>query len=224
MAESLDSQARRFATETSELLNGTVTDGVRISSLTTPSGARIMGAGLKKSQPEPSPIPISPSGTKPCVYLYLFHSYGLDPEGLHLTMSSSTLSVYTSEQMEDDQLVVGIDYIREPANRYPGSHMHVSGERSDLDAIYLGDERRSRKLRDLHLPVGGRRFRPSLEDVVEFMVTEDMVAPREGWRQVLDQSRERWFSLQLQAAVRRNQEVAASALRTEGWAVSDPEQ
>lgn len=156
------------------------------------------------------------------VFLYLLYSYELDPEGVYLTMTKSTMSLYTSPQMEDARLIVGIDYARNPKNQYPGPHLHVAGERDDLDAIYLGDERKTRKLRDLHLPVGGKRFRPTLEDLVEFMVTEEMVDPRPGWKQVVETHRAQWENTQLKAAVRRNQEAAADALSKAGWAVTPP--
>lgn len=227
MAGDLEAQARRFANETSDLLNGTVCRGVRISTLRTPRGDVIMGPGIKKTRPDPAPIPIT-TGSKARVFLYLIHSYCLDPEGEFLTMASSTLSLYSSPDMSDEHLVVGIDYIREPANRFPGCHLHVYGERSDMDAIYIPDpsdpeSRRSRTLRDLHLPVGGRRFRPTLEDLIEFMVTERMVIPHDGWEDVVNAHRARWNETQLKAAVRRSPEHAADALRARGWTVIPPE-
>ncbi len=220
MVKSLDSQARQFAKQTSNLLNKTVTTGVRISVLETVAGNRIMGSGVSRNQPSPSPISISHSQRNPVVYLYLMHSYELDPEGVYLTMTSSTMSLYTSPGMGDDQLIVGIDYARSSPNQYPGAHLHVAGTRDDLDSVYLGDDRKTRKLRDLHLPVGGKRFRPTLEDLIEFMVTEEMVVPRPNWRATLDDHRAKWETIQLKAAVRRNQQDAADALKESGWHVS----
>lgn len=208
--DDLHKQARRFAKETSDLLNGTVTHGVRISTLTTSGGRAIMGSGIRKTNPEPTPIPIAPEGGKPVVFLFLIHAYGFDPEGRYLTMEASTMSLYTSPEMDRDQLVVGIDYVREPSNQFPGAHLHVSGHRDDLDDIYLGDKRKTRQLRDLHLPVGGKRFRPTLEDLIEFMVTEEMVVPRPQWRAVVDAHRATWASKQLRAAVRRSPDETTS--------------
>lgn len=224
MADDLDAQARTFAADTSDLLNRTVANGVRITALSTPDGRTIIGAGVKKTQIIPDPIPITPAGGKALVFLFLVHSYELDPEGVYLAMSTSTLSLYTSSEMEDDQLVVGIDYVRSPGNQFPGSHLHVAGQRDDLDAIYLGDDRKSRKLRDLHLPVGGKRFRPTLEDLIDFMVTEEMVVPRPQWRKAVEEHRSSWTRIQVKAAVRRNQDDAAAALREAGWTVGDPPQ
>lgn len=183
-----------------------------------------MGVGVKKTQAIPDPIPIAPSGGKALVFLYLIHSYELDPEGVYLAMSTSTMSLYTSPEMEDDHLIVGIDYVRSPGNEFPGSHLHVAGHRDDLDALYLGDERKTRKLRDLHLPVGGKRFRPALEDLIEFMVTEEMVVPRPQWKRILDEHRDRWTRIQVKAATRRYQDDAAEALREAGWKLTPPQQ
>lgn len=159
-----------------------------------------MGFGVTRDQPSPSPIPVAGSRRKPVVHLYLMHSYELDPEGVYLTMKSSTMSLYTSPKMEDDQLIVGIDYARSSPNQYLGAHLHVAGSRDDLDAVYLGDDRKTRKLRDLHLPVGGKRFRPTLEDLIEFMATEETVLPHTGWRTTLDDHRAKWETIQLKAA------------------------
>ncbi|MDE0236267.1 MAG: hypothetical protein OXN95_03465 [bacterium] len=220
--KSLEAQARQFASDISDLLNNTVTDGIRISTATTPGGRAVMGRGVTDKSPDPKPIPISPSDKKAAVFLYLLHSYEFDPEGVYLTMTQSTMSLYTSPDMEDDQLIVGIDYARNPGNQFPGAHLHVAGQRDDLDAVYLGDARKTRKLRDLHFPVGGKRFRPSLEDLVEFMITEEMVEPRPGWEQEVKKHRARWEAIQLKAAVRRNQKDAATALREAGWDVTPP--
>ena len=220
MAKKLDAQAREFADQTSELLNKTVTDGIRISAMDTGAGVRLMGCGVSSTQARPDPIAIAHSRRKAVVYLYLFHVYDLDPENKYLMMSSSTMSLYTSPDMGDEQLIVSVDYTRDPANKYPGAHLHVAGDRDDLDSVYLGDDRKNRKLRDLHLPVGGKRFRPALEDLIEFMITEEMVKPRPNWRGTLDHHRARWERIQLKAAVRRNQQDAAEQLQESGWHVS----
>lgn len=221
MAKNLQGQARDFAAQTSDLLNRTLTKGIRISSVTTPVGHTVMGCGVTPKNLMPTPIPLGTASA--CVWLYLQHSYGLDPEGVHLTMTQGTISLYSSVEMGDDDLLLGIDYVRESPNQYPGSHLHVAGVRGDLDRVYRGDQRKSRKLRDLHLPVGGKRYRPTLEDMIEFVVTEEMATPHEGWLDVVLEHRRRWELIQLKAAVRRDQEDAAEALRAEGWSVSAPQ-
>jgi hypothetical protein len=100
----------------------------------------------------------------------------------------------------------------------------VGGDRADLETLYHGDATRIRKLRDLHFPVGGLRFRPTLEDVIEFVIHEEMVIPREGWEDAVKEHRARWTELQVKAAARRHPEHAAAALRACGWTVEPPDE
>ena len=65
---------------------------------------------------------------------------------------------------------------------------------------------------DFHWPTGGRRFRPTLEDLVEAMIVEELAIPHNRWQEAVEENRQRWVDLQLSAAVRRNPEVARRAL------------
>ena len=220
--KALDKAARNFAQECSDLLNLTVANGVKFSAIRTNNSA-LIGVGLSKTCADSSPIPLRIGKGKPAVHLYVQHSYGYDSERVYLTMLKSTMALYTSAEMESDQLIVTYDYARETNTPNPEAHLHVYGERSDLDEIYLGTGRDSRQLRDLHLPVGGRRFRPTLEDIVEFAILEEMVQPRDDWTTVVEQGRQRWTSIQLKALVRRDQVTAAEQLRKEGWTCEAPD-
>jgi hypothetical protein len=71
-------------------------------------------------------------------------------------------------------------------------------------------------------PSGGKRFRPTLEDLIEFMILEEMVEPRDGWEAKVKEHRDRWELLQTKAAVRSHQEAAAEVLRSKGWTVVPP--
>ena len=75
---------------------------------------------------------------------------------------------------------------------------------------------------DLHLPAGGRGYRPSLEDLIEFCILEELVTPRPGWQSALDASRDRFHIQQLRAAMRRDPDSAAGVLRDIGWTAAAP--
>jgi hypothetical protein len=94
---------------------------------------------------------------------------------------------------------------------YPEAHLQVNGASKPL-AEWSGTPN-TRELSRLHLPVGGRRFRPALEDVIEFLITEKLAEPRAGWREVLDQRRREWERIQLKAAVRNDLLAASEVLR-----------
>ena len=116
------------------------------------------------------------------------------------------------------------DYARDSLNEFPAAHLHLHG-RSDAQQSVLERCGRPRdKLADLHLPVGGPRFRPCLEDLIEFCILEQLVKPRDGWRAALDRSRGRYRQRQLQAAARELPELAAAVLKSEGWTVAAPDE
>src|SRR5665811_2281160 len=72
---------------------------------------------------------------------------------------------------------------------------------------------RERTLAKLHLPVGGRRFRPTMEDIIEFVVSERLVVPRPGWEAAVHESRANFQEKQLRAAIRRNPDTAKQAMQ-----------
>lgn len=106
-----------------------------------------------------------------------------------------------------------MDYERNKAHGYPEAHLQVGGECAALRAWRLTNGTTDRALHDLHFPVGGRRYRPALEDVIEFLVVERLAEARPGWKKVLDQSREDFRKLQLRAAIRRDLETATQAVK-----------
>jgi hypothetical protein len=77
-------------------------------------------------------------------------------------------------------------------------------------------------LSKIHLPVGGRRFRPALEDVLEALIDERIVSGSPIWRDVLNESRDEFRRRQLKAAIRREPDVAAAALRALRYTVEEP--
>jgi hypothetical protein len=74
-------------------------------------------------------------------------------------------------------------------------------------------ERPAVHLQRLHLPVGGRRFRPTLEDLIDFLIIEKLVTDcRPDWAEEVAAGRERFRRRQLMAVVRRDPESALESL------------
>ena len=113
--------------------------------------------------------------------------------------------------------------MREPPNEFPEAHIHIHGKSDVLRRMLHVGGRGRDKPADLHLPVGGRRFRPCLEDIIEFCILERLATPREGWQSALNGSRDGYHDRQLRAAVLRNPAIAAEALKHDGWQVTAPD-
>lgn len=98
-----------------------------------------------------------------------------------------------------------------------------------LEAVMTGAGRRRTKstskrsrlpnVTDLHFPLGGTRFRPCFEDVLEMLIHEFHldVANEAAALEVLTERRAEWRTIQLSAAVRDDMECAARVLRNYGY-------
>lgn len=111
----------------------------------------------------------------------------------------------------------------------PCAHIHYSGVAGLLSPALMqnfqnksGNPRKKGRLDELHLPVGGKRFRPSLEDFLYFVISECGFRGRPGWEPALQERRRVWLSKQASAATRDHPEAAAEALRDLGFTVTPP--
>jgi len=184
-----------------------------------PHDRAVIGYKVGKNNPLGEAIPLTTSGSQAPLHLDFLHTLDLDDSGAFLTTDRST---YTLRADDASTPIITYDFVREPPNPYPEAHIHVHGQ-SDalqrmLDSCGLGD----RKPADLHIPVGGRRFRQCLEDIIEFCILEELVTPRDGWRDALERGRREYHEQQLRAAVRRFPTQAAEVLSNEGWQVRKP--
>jgi hypothetical protein len=215
----LPKQARAFAGELTATLNGTVTDGIRLSVMMDAKGRAVIGYRLAKDDLHGKAIDLTVTGSPARLRLRLHHTLVLDESNRHLTTDKSTYTLVTADE---DLAVLTYDYVRDPPNKYPEAHLHIDGEARGLQQLLNLSDRAKNRPADLHLPVGGRRYRPSLEDLVEFCILEEMVTPRPDWRTALDASRDRFHTQQLRAAVRRKPDEAISVLREIGWTATTP--
>lgn len=126
--------------------------------------------------------------------------------------------------IDDSQVAVHLKDVNEPLLRVeyerkvPSAHLHVHAESAALAHLLTlaGVTDKLPKVQVLHLPVGGARFRPSVEDVIEFAITEMGADAAEHWEDAIAEGRDRWHWVQLKAALRdrlRSDPDAARDLR-----------
>jgi hypothetical protein len=202
----LHGQARRFAELLSNLLNGTITNGVRMSAVVFATEQVNVGYRLTKSTVvNKRPFPLAVDNRSPVCYMGLSYTMTLDPEGLYLTVSTSVCALYADPEGTDE--LFHYDYERNKPDGYPEAHLQVRAESTSLGAV-MARRGRAHDMHKLHFPVGGRRYRPSLEDVIEFLIVERLVDARDGWQSILSAEREAFQRLQLKVAVRRDPDTA----------------
>src|SRR5262249_7268543 len=108
----------------------------------------------------------------------------LDADG-YLTAQQSAYIVSTGVEAEHD--LFHYDYERDKRD-YTEAHIQVYAGSEPLKQLLAAVGRPKDDLSKIHLPVGGRRFRPSLEDVLEALVDERIVIGSPIWRDVLNES------------------------------------
>ncbi|MEZ0341655.1 hypothetical protein ACAG25_16930 [Mycobacterium sp. pV006] len=144
----------------------------------------------------------------------------VDSFGTHIAVEHSS---FTLKAKVDRTPIIRWDYDRD-ATRKPRSHVQVTAHRGALSHILsrLGHET-PHSIESLHLPTGGERFRPCLEDVVEFLIRDCGFRGNEDWKQAIRHGRARWRRIQTRAAVRDSPESAVAELEALGYAVSPPD-
>lgn len=123
--------------------------------------------------------------------------------------------------------------LEKETSHLPAAHVQFHGEHRQLAEVMLAaGMKRTRSssgggpnITDLHFPVGGSRFRPCLEDILEMLITEfdiDPLPDRESALEALGQGRVGWRNRQLRTAVRDDPQTAADMLRVLGYEVGWP--
>jgi len=158
-----------------------------------------------------------------------------DGHDRYLAVDSSKVHVFV--EPEGRQPLFRYEYERSMSPRLPAAHIQFHGTHPELEQAMAegGDstpraKRRKRgkapiRLSALHFPVGGSRFRPALEDVMEMLIEEFGVEPEgsvRAAREVLAQSRETWRRTQVATVVRDAPSAAVRALREMGYRIDPP--
>ncbi len=190
------------------VLNTTICDGPTITAVVHPARPEVyVGHGLTKASLESQRFRVRRGTGKTWCWLNLSFRLSLDHEQKYLAVKSSFIGVYAEDN--DPSCLCHFDYEREKPD-YPEAHLQVFGDSPAL-AAWAG-RAQDRGLHRLHFPVGGRRYRPCLEDVIEFMVTEKLAVGRDGWQDVVEAGREDLRRQQLRAAVRNDPDTARQML------------
>lgn len=221
-ARDLESQARHFAEQMQDLLNRTVCDYVQFGAVVAPGGVTA-GTMVTRKDFQSKPVPLR-SATHIPLWLDAHFWLMLDEDEqrfLTVTNSMFGIRVGPSDQLED---VLHYDFERDKdkaEEKYPEAHIQVHGRHTAFEA-YAAELGVKNRLGRYHLPVGGRRLRPCLEDVIEFLITERLVEPHDGWQLILDQSRKEYRRKQIAALVRKHHLTAIAELERIGYKVEKP--
>jgi hypothetical protein len=142
-----------------------------------------------------------------------------DSYGKHLAVEQSTFELKADL---DRMPVIRWDYDRH-ARAKPHSHVQVYAHRGVLSHLLSQLEHKTpQSFESLHIPMGSERFRPCIEDVIEFLISDCGFVGGQDWRRTVKTGRAKWRRLQTRAAVRDCPSEAAEALRALDYEVTPP--
>ncbi|WP_199422867.1 hypothetical protein [Actinotalea solisilvae] len=221
MTSDLADRSREFAGEVADLLRRTFGKNVDVVSVKFGERYAVRPAGKTAASRR---IPLTVQGehlADLAVALY----QTMDHSGLHLKTTRTDVGLFSTL---DRTPLLRLEY-RSDMRADPISHWQFHAERGAfthlLSIANTADATRVQSPHDLskvHLPVGGERFRPCLEDVLEMLIRDCGVDAAPGWESVLREGRERWRMRQFRTAVRDLQDEAALVLRAHGWSATPP--
>jgi len=228
-AKALETQAREFAESLTSTVRALVPDCAAFDA------SLLRDRQLKRErfwvrQDPATGIPLSVDGNPILTLKAEYHCF-LDGHGQSLAVDETQVKVYAGPQAAREPLF-RYHYLRHGPSDLPAAHIHVHAHRDALSHV-LGQtgiktargRARARgddipRMPDLHFPVGGHRFRPCMEDVLEMLVTEFGVDHPEDAIEALRKGRETWRRSQTRTVVRDTTEEAIAVLRALGYDVT----
>ncbi len=226
--ETLEAQARTFADALTAAVHAIapMCEPFRAVAMESPAGRFYV-----RQEPDTG-IPLTVESA-PLLTLKVRYSCTWDTSQRYLAVERSYVQVYAGAQASGEPLF-RYDYLRAPGRDHPGAHLQVHAHRDGIAHVMSRAGRSTRRARrradetaapamsELHFPVGGPRFRPCLEDVLEMLVCELGIDCPDGARETLWKSREAWRRQQLRSAVRDAPRDAAEVLAVLGYTVTPP--
>ncbi|MFE4213575.1 hypothetical protein [Streptomyces sp. NPDC056844] len=222
-AKALDAFATGFADQLTDLTRGVLGEETpRFHAINM--GSRIRVSPIREDEVLQR-IPVSIDGEPRLSLMVRFYCCW---DGSSTFMATDQADVHVFYAGVSDPLL-RYEYVRS-SKEPPGAHLQVHAHRDEMAYLLRLAERgrpkqkrnRLPRLSEMHLPVGGHRMRPSLEDVLLLLHREFAIDTVPGWRAVVEEHLKDWRTLQLRAAVRDAPDVAARVLRSLGYSVTEP--
>jgi len=217
----LADKSQAFAAEVGELLASTLGTDKQMASVQLNDRYAVRPVG---DEPHQQKIPLY-VGQEHVADLLLAIYLTLDRSGTYLKTARADFRVFSTL---DRTPLLRMEY-HAGMRVDPVCHWQVHAERgafthllSMANAIDARRVRRPHDLSTIHLPVGGERFRPCLEDLIELLIQDCGVDHVPDWEAAVQEGRHRWRLRQFRSAVRDLQEEAADVLRLEGWTLVPP--
>jgi len=223
----LATEAQGFAAELTSVIQSAIGPRTSFEAQMVEGGAEAIVGPAPFVGSRPTFIELNRScDDEPVLFLRANFNVGLDGESQFLQVLSSTLGLFVDVRQgnKPPKPLVRVEYERKLAEpEEAAAHVHLHANSPELAWVYGSCGNAAKDLHSLHFPVGGSRFRPTLEEFLLFLDREDIFNDwTEGWHDVVLESLGQWRSRQAAATVRRFPEEAMKALERLGFQVIPP--
>lgn len=143
-------------------------------------------------------------------------------EDLRVVTSTAGLWVDVTGGRKKHRPLVRLEYDRYPrATDRPAAHVHLHANSPEMAWVYGTSGQSAPDLHALYFPVGGRQFRPTLEDFLLFLNREKLYTDfKPHWKPAVLRSIRVWKERQAAATVKKYPEIAVGVLEKLGHTVS----
>lgn len=226
MSEHLRAKASDFVDQLNQLVGGCIADA--------PKFEKIAAENQQQLRIGPLPFEVEGSGfaaiplvrdcddaSEPRLSLKVEFRVSLDAHSDHLAVQQSTYGLWVRpDRKRNPRPVFRIEFDRD-AHSKPAAHVHLHAESMEFGWIYGTAGLPPPRLSEIHFPVGGRRFRPTVEELLKFLDREKLFVDwRPGWGELVEESVRKWEMNQARATVRQYPEAAIAQLRAMGYEVA----
>jgi hypothetical protein len=216
-SQALLDQATDFGDKVSDLLGSCFSGAPSMVLTTKGTRASLSPEGQTDKQ---GGVPLVAGGQQ-LAWLRLDFLCRLDATSEFLAIDKSKIWIVATV---DSTPIFRFEYLYD-ADWVPHSHIQVHGERGALaHLLSQTGHGRPHNMSALHLPTGGARFRPNVEDVAQFLIVDCHFDALPTWREAVDRERAGWRRIQTRAAVRSLPEEACSQLTSMGYTVTPPDE
>lgn len=227
MTSALDEASNEFAAQLTELIQGCVV-GVREFGVVE-AGDDQRRIGPMPLNPEKVgfslvPLPRECDGAGPATLMLKIElRVSVTPHSGFLVVQTSDYGLWVRpDPRRRERPVFRVEYVRNARSK-PSAHVHLHAESLEIGWIYGTAGLAPPRLAEFHFPVGGRRFRPTVEDLLQFLDRERLYTGwNPGWQAVVDRTLGDWEQKQASATVRDHTDVAVEQLREMGYEVKPP--
>lgn len=219
----LERASQEFAEELTSTVHAVAPDCEVFKARSVEGGKRF----TVKQQPETG-IPLLVNG-EPLLMLKVNYRCAWDGEGTFMAIDKSSIGVFAAAS--EKQPLFRYEYERN-ASTVPSAHIHIHAHRDAFTYVMARSGHGTRRgaaraqgssvpvMQEIHFPVGGHRFRPCLEDVLEMLLDEFGVDGARDARVELKKGRMRWRQTQTKSVVRDDPQSAIAALEDLGYDVT----